>query len=51
MENIARFAVTRIDAKRIEAGAAYLKRRWRRVLLELCVLAAYALTTSLIARG
>jgi hypothetical protein len=51
MENIARFAVTRFDSKRIEAGKAYLKIRWRRILLELCVLAAYALCTSLIARG
>lgn len=51
MENTAGFALTRIDAKRLEAAIAYCKKRWRRILLEVCLLAAFVLTSSLIVRG
>ncbi len=48
MENIARFALIQ---RRAGAKSYLASVRWRRVLLEVGVLAAYALCTSLIGHG
>jgi hypothetical protein len=51
MENIARSTLIGFGNRSGGAKQRIARIRWRRVLLELCVLAAYILTTSLIARG
>ena len=51
MENTARPLITRFDSLSLDAVKALMKRRWRRILLECLVLAAFVINTSLIARG